>query len=168
MGEFIVHHIGDIIMPDNKDTITLKGPAGLILLKKNDKTAVKLAMLFEHFCLGTMVTEVVQKYGFSRSRFYQVKHAFERGGSEALFEKKKGPQKRYKRTENIVNQIIRMRFLDPDASVPVITQKLKQMGFNISQRSVERTITEYGIQKKTPFVKSGKEIKQSRSSSDKT
>jgi len=148
MGKLIVHYIGDIMIPENKDTISLKGPAGLILLNKNDKTAVKLAMLFEHLCLGTMVTEVVKKYGFSRSRFYQIKSAFEQGGSEALFEKKKGPQKKYKRTENIVNQIIRMRFLDPDASVPVITQKLKQMGFDISQRSVERTITEYGIQKK--------------------
>jgi arginine repressor len=31
----------------------------------------------------------------------------------------------------------------------VIAQKLNQTGFKISQRSVERTITEYGIQKKT-------------------
>ena len=73
-----------------------------------------------------------------------------------MLEKKRGPLKNYVRTDTIVNQIIRLRFLDPDSSVEVITQKLKQMGYNISQRSVERTITEYGLQKKTPFLKSEK------------
>ena len=41
-----------------------------------------------------------------------------------------------------------MRFLDPEANSEVITQKLKQFGYSISQRSVERIIGEYGLQKK--------------------
>jgi len=146
-------------MAKKRKTISLKGPAGIIEINTNDRIGLKLAMLFENQCLGTKATEAAKKYGFSRPRFYQIKSAFEKGGSEALKGKKKGPSKNYKRTESIVNQIIRLRFLDPDASVQVITQKLKQIGFEISQRSVERTITEYGIQKKTSFVKSGKEIK---------
>lgn len=146
-------------MSEYNNCIILKGPAGLIEIDKDDKVGLKMAMLFENRCLGTQVALASQKYGFSRQRFYQIKNAFELGGSEALKEKKKGPSKNYKRTESIVNQIIRMRFLDPDASVAVITQKLKQMGFDISQRSVERTITDYGIQKKTPFIKPEKEIK---------
>jgi transposase len=97
---------------------------------------------------------ITEKYGVSGSQLYKIKNAFKIGGSESLREKQKGPSKSYKRTESVVNQIIRMRFLDRDISVGVITQKLKQMGYKISQRSVERTITEYGIQKKTPFVKS--------------
>ena len=45
--------------------------------------------------------------------------------------------------------MIRHRFLDPDASAEVIAQKLRQTGFAISTRSVQRVIDEYGLQKKT-------------------
>jgi transposase len=145
-------------MPVYNETVLVEGPAGSIQINKNDKVGVKLAMLFENQCLGVRATDVAKKYGYSRPCFYQIKNHFNAGGSEALREKKKGPSKNYKRTEIIVNQIIRLRFLDPDASASVITQKLKQMGFEISTRSVERTITEYGIQKKTTFVKPAKEI----------
>jgi transposase len=161
-------NIGDKIMSEANKTILLKGPAGFMEINTNDRIGLKLAMLFENQCLGIQAAEAAKKYGFSRPRFYQIKNDFEKGGTDALKGKKKGPSKNYKRTESIVNQIIRMRFLDPDASVQVITQKLKQTGFEISQRSVERTITEYGIQKKTAFVKSEKEIKKSGGSSDKT
>ena len=150
-----------MVVDYNIETIILNGPAGSIAINKKDKLARKLAMLFENKCLGLKAKEAARKYGFSRPRFYQVKEAFEKGGSEALVEHKKGPHRNYVRTDTVVNQIIRMRFLDPDASIAVITQKLKQSGFNVSQRSVERTITEYGIQKKTPLFKSKQESKES-------
>lgn len=138
------------------DTIIFEGPKGTLIINKTDKLARKLAMLIENKCFGVKVEEAAKKYGFSRPRFYQIKSGFQKGGSIALLEKKRGPLKNYVRTDTIVNQIIRLRFLDPDSSVEVITQKIKQMGYNISQRSVERTITEYGLQKKTPFLKSEK------------
>jgi hypothetical protein len=49
----------------------------------------------------------------------------------------------------VVRQVIRHRFLDAEASVEVIAQKLSQSGRKISQRSVQRVIEEYGLQKKT-------------------
>ena len=63
-------------------------------------------------------------------------------------DKKRGPDKQTVRTRETINQIIRLRFLDPLASADVIAQKLKQTGYKVSKRSVERTITEYGLQKK--------------------
>ena len=45
--------------------------------------------------------------------------------------------------------MIRHRFLDPDASAEVIAQKLCQSGWEISIRSVQRVIEEFGLQKKT-------------------
>ena len=44
---------------------------------------------------------------------------------------------------------LRHRFLDPDASAEVIAQKLSQNGWEISIRSVQRVIEEFGVQKKT-------------------
>lgn len=155
-------------MEDKNDCLYLEGPCGTFLIKKHDKLTRRLAMLFENQCLGTPVTEVVKKYESSRSRFYQIKNAYAEGGSEALREGKPGPSQNYKRTDTVVNQIIRHRFLDPAASPDVITQKMKQVGYDISKRSIERTITEYGLQKKTPYLKSTKEKQTGRGSSDET
>ncbi len=60
----------------------------------------------------------------------------------------------------INNQILRHRFLDPEATTAVITQKINQSGYIVSHRSVERTITEYGLQKKTSFVQPCKKRKK--------
>jgi hypothetical protein len=48
--------------------------------------------------------------------------------------------------------VIRHRFLDPEASAGVIAQKLRQTGFVISTRSVERAIADFGLQKQTLSV----------------
>ena len=41
---------------------------------------------------------------------------------------------------------------DPDASADIIAQKMRQAGFPVSTRSVERVIEKYGLQKKTPSL----------------
>ena len=132
-----------------KKTVLIQGPAGSLPVKFEDKLSRQLAMLFEGKCLGLGPTKAAQKYGYSKQRFFQILHAFVEGGSQALIPKKTGPKSNYVRTENVVAQIIRHRFLDPDAKAEVIAQKLKQSGITVSQRTVERTITDYGLQKKT-------------------
>jgi transposase len=106
-------------------------------------------MLFEGKCLGLGPSKAAHKYGYSKQRFFQLLNAFVKDGSKALIPKKTGPKTNYVRTDSVVAQIIRHRFLDPDAKAEVIAQKLKQTGVPVSQRTVERTITEYGLQKKT-------------------
>jgi len=56
----------------------------------------------------------------------------------------------------VVRQVIRHRFLDPQISPEVIVQKLVQCGFAISTRTVERVISEYGLQKNSPSMPSRK------------
>lgn len=112
-----------------------------------DKLAMKLAMLIEGQCtIG--VYKSTEKYGYTEQRYYQLLKCFEQGGSHAIMDKKRGSEKKPVRTKEVENQIIRMRFLDPLASTDILTQKLCQMGYEVSKRSVERTITEYGLQKK--------------------
>ena len=148
-----------------KGTIVIEGPAGSFTIKSDDNLTKKIAMLIEVKCLGVKVKNVVKKYKITCSRYHQIKNAYESGGSNALVEKKRGPKNNYVRTETINNQIIRYRFLDPRITPEVIAQKLKQTGYNISIRSVERTITEFGLQKKNTPFKSGKRRKGNRSSS---
>lgn len=136
---------------DKTDTniIQLEGTSGILPISANDEVGRKLAMLIEGMCMGLGSTKAAAKYGFSKQRFYQLLEAFKKDGTAGLISKKKGPKKNYVRNDNAVTQVIRYRFLDPDANAAVIAQKMRQTGVKISQRSVERIIAEHGLQKKT-------------------
>ena len=113
----------------------------------NDKLAVKMAMLIEGQCtIG--VRSAIEKYGYTEQRYYQLLNDYLKGGTEAIADKKRGSNKQPVRTKQLQIQIIRLRFLDPLANTDVLKQKLNQMGYKVSKRSIERTITEFGLQKK--------------------
>ncbi len=105
------------------------------------------------------IEQLARKFGYTREHFYTIKKRYEEGGCQALSDKSKGPKCNYKRTDEIEKQIIRHRFLDPEANCEVIAQKMNQTGYKISQRSVERTINEYGLQKKG-YIKQLREQKE--------
>lgn len=127
----------------------LVGAKGSLRVRHDDEITRKLAMLLEGECEGLGPIRAARKYGFSKQRYFQLRTAFAEGGAAALQSHKRGPKTHYRRTAEVVRQVIRHRFLDPDASVEVIAQKLRQSGCPISTRSVERVIEEYGLQKKT-------------------
>jgi hypothetical protein len=77
-----------------------------------------------------------------------LRKQFQEQGFLGLQSQKRGPKANSVRTDEVEHQVIRHRFLDPGASVDIIAQKLRQAGFEISTRSVERVIEEYGLQKK--------------------
>lgn len=131
-----------------KEAIIIKGVKGKdFIIGTNDKLSIKMAMLFEAHCtIG--VKQAIEKYGYTEQWYYQLLKTYNESGSEGLREKKRGSDKRPVRDKEVTNQIIRERFLDTQASAEVISQKLKQNGYAVSVRSVERTITEYGLQKK--------------------
>ena len=127
----------------------LIGNKGSLSVRESDEITRKLVMLIEGECEGLGPSKAAQKHGWSRQRYFQIRNAFREQGAKALNSKKRGPKSTYRRTDELVRQVIRHRFLDSDASIEVIAQKLRQTGFVISNRSVERVIAEYGLQKKT-------------------
>jgi hypothetical protein len=132
----------------------LIGPAGQLPVLCDDEVTRKLAMLIEGECHGSGPLQAAHNFGFSKQRYFQLRQAFRQGGASALSSKKRGPKRNYRRTNEVVRQVIRHRFLDPDASPAVIAQKLTQAGWAISIRSVERVIEQFGLQKKTPSLPS--------------
>ena len=136
------------------ESVTLEGPSGTLSIYRDDKIALQLAMLIEGECMGHGPTKTARKYDYTKQRYFQLLRAFQKGGTAAIMPKKTGPKTNFVRTENVVTQIIRYRFLDPDASAEVIAQKMRQTGIKVSTRSIERTFTEHGLQKKnfTRFV----------------
>ena len=127
----------------------LVGQAGSLAVAENDEIARKLTMLIEGECEGLGPVKAAEKFNYTRQRYHQIRGAFLEHGSSALLSKARGPKRNYRRTSEVVRQVIRHRFLDPEATTEVIAQKLRQSGWAISTRSVERVINAYGLQKKT-------------------
>lgn len=127
----------------------LTGPAGNLPILPSDQLARRFLMLVEGQCLQANVTAVAQKFGYCRQRYYQILDSFRQDGLAALQPQKTGPKSNYRRTDEVVRQVIRHCFLDPEASPAVVTQKLRQTDFALSLRSVQRVIADFGLQKKT-------------------
>jgi hypothetical protein len=131
------------------DRESFAGPGGSLAIQEDDEVALKIAMLIEGECGIAGPFSAARKFGFSRQRYFQLRTAFLQKGAAGLISQPRGPKTNYRRTDEVVCQIIRHRFLDPDASAEVIAQKLRQAGFKISVRSVNRVFAQFGLQKKT-------------------
>jgi hypothetical protein len=127
----------------------LVGPAGTLPILASDLQAHRFLMLVEGECLQANIATLADKYGYCRQRYYQLLEEFKASGLAALLPQKTGPKSNYRRTDEVTRQVLRHRFLDPDASAEVIAQKIRQTQFQISLRSVQRIIADYGVQKKT-------------------
>jgi hypothetical protein len=138
----------------NRARQALVGPGGSLTVRDDDEITRKLCMLVEGECEGLGPIEAARKFGFSKQRYFQLRAIFLEAGATALQSCKRGPKTHYRRTAEVVRQVIRHRFLDPEASAEVIAQKLTQSGWTISIRSVQRVIEEFGLQKKTPPMSS--------------
>lgn len=141
----------------------LTGPAGSLDISPTDHLARRFLMLVEGQCFQHKTAALAAKYGCCRQRYYQLLELFRKGGVAALQPQKSGPRSNYRRTDQVVRQVLRYLFLDPEASPEVIVQKLQQTHLNISLRSVQRIIADYGLQKKTlrPESRPGKSSAQS-------
>ena len=115
----------------------------------SDSLLWKLTMILEAaLTKDCTIEQIASKYGYTREYFYQVLGKLKSHSSRALQDKPTGPKTNYKRTPEITKQVLRHRFLDPEATCEVIAQKMRQTGHLVSQRSVERVVQEYGLQKK--------------------
>jgi hypothetical protein len=128
----------------------LIGPDDSLAVSADDEVTCKLAMLIAGECLGLGPLEAAKAFGYSKQRYFQLRDAFAEHGAVALVNRKTGPRANYRRTDEVVRQAVRHRFLDPEASPDVIAQRLRQSGLPISTRSIERIIEQFGLQKKTP------------------
>ena len=128
----------------------LIGPDGSLAVSLDDEVTCKLAMLIAGECLGLGPLAAAKAFGYSKQRYFQLRDCFAAQGAAGLINRKTGPKRNYRRTDEAVRQAVRHRFLDPEASADVIAQRLRQSGLSIKKRSVERIIEHFGLQKKTP------------------
>lgn len=132
----------------------IQSDRGSLPISEDDEVTRKLAMLIAGECGSENIDQVAARFGFGRQRYFQLRALFLKHGGLGLLSSKRGPKSNYRRPQEIICQVIRHRFLDPEASTDVIAQKLRQCNLRISKRTVDRIITQFGLQKKTLSVSS--------------
>ena len=84
----------------------LVGEHGSLLVVPDDEITIKLAMLIEGECEGLGPLKAAEKYGFCKQRYFQLRELFLKEGAQALKSKPRGPKKNYRRTDEIVRQVV--------------------------------------------------------------
>jgi len=74
------------------------------------------------------IEEISKEFGYSRDMYFYYKGKFEVGGILGLGDCKPGSTKPRKRTEEVENRIIQVRFKRPELNMYEICEVLKQEG----------------------------------------
>lgn len=122
-----------------------------------DKAQVRYEMLREAETTDKTVEETARKYGYSRARYYVYKRRFEKEGLLGLFDKKRGPKEPHKVKGKLWEKIVELR--SEEKNIYRITDELKEMGYEVSAKSVERVVNAEGmrLKKTTQGERGGRE-----------
>lgn len=120
-------------------------PARSFSIRSEDIVQWRYEMIRESSLSRDSIDKICQKYNYSRDMFFYYKGKFEAQGMMSLVDEKPGPKKPRKRTEEAERMIIELRFKHPHLNMYEIAGRLKQEGFDISPRSVARSLQEHGL-----------------------
>jgi transposase len=102
-------------------------------------------MLIDGETSGRPLEEVLSEFGRSRSTYYEKLRRFREQGVEGLLERPSGPRSSWRRPLEVVRFIVKARLNSPARSAPLIAEDLQRHGHTVSVRSVERTLTQFGL-----------------------
>jgi len=123
----------------------IRGPGGSLELRPEDEAAIDLVMLIEGETSGRSLDDVLRAFGRSRSTYYEKLRRFRELGLEGLLSRPPGPRNAWRRPLEVVRFIVTSRLRDPSRSAAAIAEELGRQGHLVSQRTVERTLTQFGL-----------------------
>ncbi|HET7824425.1 MAG TPA: helix-turn-helix domain-containing protein [Anaeromyxobacter sp.] len=123
----------------------IKGPGGSLPLRSDDDAAVDLVMLIEGETSGRDLDTVLNQFGRSRSTYYEKLRRFREQGVEGLLSRPPGPRSPWRRPMEVVRYVVTTRLRHPDRTAGAIAADLGRMGHAVSVRSVERTLSQFGL-----------------------
>lgn len=126
-------------------TLELRGPGGVLPLRAEDEPALDLVMLIDGETSGKPLDDVLRQYGRSRSTYYEKLRRFREAGLAGLLASPPGPRSPWRRPLEVVRFIVTARLRNPDRSASAIADDLARLGHLVSVRSVERTLTQFGL-----------------------
>jgi transposase len=123
----------------------IRGPGGSLPLRRGDEAVLDLVMLIEGETSGRELEDVLEQYGRSRSTYYEKLRRFHELGLEGLLARPPGPRSPWRRSLEVIQLVVTTRLRQPDRSASEIARDLAALGHDVSVRSVERTLTEFGL-----------------------
>ncbi len=123
----------------------IKGPGGSIPLPAEDGAATDLVMLIEGETSGRGLDDVLAEFGRSRSTYYEKLRRFREQGVEGLLSRPPGPRSAWRRPLEVVRFIVTARLRHPVRTAREIAAELERTGHTVSVRTVERTLTQFGL-----------------------
>jgi transposase len=128
----------------------IRGPGGELSLRRDDEAGSDLLMLIDGETSGRPLDEVLIEFGRSRSTYYEKLRRFREEGVEGLLSRPPGPRTAWRRPLEVVRFIVRARLRDPSRGAALIAGDLLRQGHAVSVRSVERTLSQFGLTRATP------------------
>jgi transposase len=128
----------------------IRGPGGALHLRSEDEAARDLAMLIDGETSGRPRDEVLRTYGRSRSTYYEKLRRFRNQGLEGLLTRPPGPLRPWRRPLEVIRYIVTRRIRSPELPAATIAADLERLGHGVSVRSVERTLTQFGLTRGSP------------------
>jgi len=123
----------------------IEGPGGMLPLLAEDELATDLLMLIEGETSGRALDDVLRQFGRSRSTYYEKLRRFREEGVEGLMARPSGPRSPWRRPLEVIRYIVTSRLRSPERSAADIAAGLARGGHQVSTRSVERTLTQFGL-----------------------
>jgi transposase len=136
-------------MTKNAPRREIKGPGGSLPLPAQDEAAIDLVMLIEGETSGRALDDVLAEFGRSRSTYYEKLRRFREQGVQGLLSRPPGPRSAWRRPLEVVRFIVTSRLRHPGRSAAEIASELDRLGHSVSTRSVERTLTQFGLTRGT-------------------
>ncbi len=123
----------------------IQGPAGALRICAGEEAALDLVMLIEGETSGRPLPSVLAEFGRSRSTYYEKLRRLREEGLSGLLARPPGPRGPWRRPLEVTRFIVTTRLREPERSAAQITDDLARRGHHLSIRSVERTLTEFGL-----------------------
>ena len=132
-------------MAKRAQALEVNGPGGSLPLLPRDEAVLDLLMLVEGETSGLPLDDVLARFGRSRSTYYEKLRRFREQGMDGLLARPPGPRSPWRRPAEVIRYVVKARLRDPERSAAVIAADLGRLGHTVSVRSVERTLTQFGL-----------------------
>jgi len=140
-------------------------PSRSMIISSEDIVQWRYEMIRESTLSREPIDLICKKYHYSRDMYYYYKSKFDAQGILGLSDEKPGPRKARKRTDDVERIIIELRFKEPNINMYEIANRLNKKGFDISARSVSRTLEGHGLSLKKTKEKRPRKISSTKVSS---
>jgi hypothetical protein len=104
-----------------------------------------LVMLIEGETSGRDLDQVLGEYGRSRSTYYEKRRRFAEEGISGLLPRPPGPRGAWRRPIEVIRFVVTTRLRHPRRAAHAIADDLARLGHPVSVRSVERTLSQFGL-----------------------